>query len=101
MSLIKPAPRQPYRSTLGIDVEILESCMDAGLKGLMISELSRKTNLSHNAVINNCSRLIEAGLMNSVRTDKHNIFMINEKGIKFFHEIQRFQDKVKELNLRY
>lgn len=101
LSLIKPVPKQEHRSSLGIDKEILETCMDAGINGIPITELTRKTGTSNKSARQNCSRLVEAGLLNSIRTERNYIFVINENGIRFVQEIQRFYDAVQALNLRY
>jgi predicted transcriptional regulator len=75
--------------------------MDGGIKGVLASEVSRKANLSYDAVVHNCTRLINAGLIKTVRYKRYYIFIITEKGIKFFQEFQRFQDAIKDLNIRY
>jgi len=93
--------KQQYRSTLSITGEILEVCLDAGLEGILVSEISRKANLSYNAVIENCTKLIDAGLVRSFRNKRYYVFSITEKGIKFFKEFERFKDMIKELNIRF
>ncbi len=90
-----------YRSTLGIIRDILQACMDSGMQGTLISEISRKANLSHYAALGNCRRLALAGLLVAIRTKRNNIFAITEKGIKFYREFQRFHEIAKELKIRY
>jgi predicted transcriptional regulator len=89
------------RAPLGVFKDILEAVMDAGIEGMIISKISRKANLSHDAAILNCQKLTEAGLLQSLRIRRNYIFMITEKGIRFFHEFQKFHDTIKELNVRY
>jgi predicted transcriptional regulator len=101
MSLTKPLLKQQKRSILGITRDILQACMDAGIEGILASGISRKANLSYNAVIQNCKELIRAGLIKSIRMERCYIFVITEKGIVFFQEFQKFQDAIKELNIRY
>jgi len=38
-----------------------------------------------------CERLISAGLIESVKNQRNRVFMITEKGLKFFQEFKRFQ----------
>ncbi len=90
-----------YRSVLGITHEILEACTEAGLDGIMISEISLRANLSYRQVTANCERLTDAAMLRDVRNGRTHVYIITEKGILFFREFQRFQDTVKELNIRY
>jgi len=107
MSLIKYAfykmhmSKQQYRSEMGIIADILGVTMDGGIQGVIVSAISRRANLSHYAVLEKCQKLIEAGLVESMRAERNRIFRITEKGIRFFQEFQRFQNIVQGLNLRY
>jgi predicted transcriptional regulator len=107
MSLIKHASytmsmsKQQYRSEMGIIADILGVTMDGGLQGVIISAISRRANLSHYAVLEKCQKLIDAGLVESMKDDRNRLFKITEKGIRFFQEFQRFQGVVQGLNLRY
>jgi predicted transcriptional regulator len=93
--------KQQYRSEMGIIADILGVTMDGGTQGVIVSAISRRANLSHYAVLEKCQKLIDAGLVNSMKDDRNRLFVITEKGIRFFHEFQRFQDIVQTMNLRY
>ncbi len=93
--------RHQYRTSLGITFDILEACMDAGINGILISRVSQKANLSHNAVVCNCQRLVDAGVITDSRTKRKYSFTITEKGIQLYNELKRFQDTIKEINIRY
>ncbi|MDE1862243.1 MAG: transcriptional regulator [Thaumarchaeota archaeon] len=97
----QPILKVQYRSSLGIMHDILHACMDGGLEGVLISEISRKANLSHLAALQNLQRLVHAGLARSIRTERNSIFVITEKGIKFYREFQKFQAIAQELKIRY
>ena len=86
---------------MGIIADILGVTMDGGIEGVIVSAISRKANLSHYAVLEKCQKLIDAGLVESMRADRNRLFRITEKGIRFFQEFQRFQGVVQGLNLRY
>lgn len=101
MSSGKTFLKQQSRSTLGITGDILQACIDAGLDGILVSEISLKANLSYTAVMKNCKKLIDAGLVRSVRNKRCYIFIITEKGIRFFREFQKFQDVIRELNIKF
>ncbi|MGI0087040.1 MAG: winged helix-turn-helix domain-containing protein [Nitrosotalea sp.] len=93
--------KQQYRSEMGIIADILGVTMDGGIQGVIVSAISRRANLSHYAVLEKCQKLIDAGLVESMKDERNRLFKITEKGIRFFQEFQRFQGVVQGLNLRY
>lgn len=93
--------KQQYRSEMGIMADILGVTMDGGTQGVIVSAISRRANLSHYAVLDKCQKLIDAGLVGSMKDNRNRLFMITEKGIRFFQEFQRFQSLVQSMNLRY
>jgi predicted transcriptional regulator len=93
--------KQQYRSEMGIMADILGVTMDGGIQGVIVSAISRRANLSHYAVLDKCQKLIDAGLVDSMKDNRNRLFMITEKGIRFFQEFQRFQSLVQSMNLRY
>ena len=86
---------------MGIIADILNVAMEGGCQGVIISAISRRANLSHYAVLEKCQKLIDAGLVESMKEDRNRLYKITEKGIQFFQEFQRFQGVVQVLNLRY
>ncbi|KAG0511488.1 MAG: hypothetical protein NPMRD1_160018 [Nitrosopumilales archaeon] len=93
--------KQQYRSEMGIMGDILDVTMEGGRNGVIVSAISRKANLSHYAVLDKCEKLVEAGLVDSVKNDRNRLFMMTEKGVRFFQEFRRFQSLVESMNLRY
>jgi len=93
--------KQQYRSEMGIIADILGVTMDGGTQGVIVSAISRRANLSHYAVLEKCQKLIDAGLVDSMKDNRNRLFVITEKGIRFFQEFQRFQNIVQMMNLRY
>jgi predicted transcriptional regulator len=93
--------KQQYRSEMGIIADILGVTMDGGRQGVIVSAISRRANLSHYAVLEKCQKLIDAGLVESMKDNRNRLFVITEKGIRFFQEFQRFQNIVQAMNLRY
>ena len=86
---------------MGIIGDILDVTMQGGRKGVIVSTISRKANLSYYAVLDKCERLISAGLVESTKNDRNRIFRITEKGLQFIQEFRRFQSLVESMNLRY
>jgi len=74
---------------------------DSILYHVIVSAISRKANLSHYAVLDKCEKLINAGLMESARTNRNRLFKITEKGLGFIQEFQKFQSLIESMNLRY
>ena len=93
--------KQQYRSEMGIMGDILDVTMDGGRNGVIVSAISRKANLSHYAVLEKCQKLVEAGLVESVKNDRNRVYLMTEKGVRFFQEFRRFQSLVESMNLRY
>ncbi len=89
------------RSQMAIIGDILDVTMQGGRKGVIVSTISRKANMSYYAVLDKCERLISAGLVESTKNDRNRIFRITEKGLQFFQEFRRFQSLVESMNLRY
>lgn len=99
-SVNMPFARQ-HRSSLGITWDILQACIDAGINGIPVFKISQKANLSHGVVVENCKRLTDAEMIETSKINRKYIFSITEKGIKFFHELKKFQDIAREINIRY
>ena len=86
---------------MGIMGDILDVTADGGRDGIIVSAISRKANLSHYAVLDKCEKLVEAGLVESIKNERNRVFQITEKGLEFFQEFKRFQGLVESMNLRY
>ena len=68
--------------------DILDVTADGGRDGIIVSAISRKANLSHYAVLDKCEKLVEAGLVESVKNDRNRVFQITDKGLSFLPRIQ-------------
>ena len=86
---------------MGIIADILGVTVDGGTQGVIVSAISRRANLSHYAVLEKCQKLIDAGLVESMRAERNRLFRVTEKGIKFLQEFQRFQGFMLGFDLRY
>lgn len=93
--------KQQYRSELGIVSDILCIAMESGRQGVIISSISRRANLSHYAAMEKCQKLIDSGLMDSTNNDGNRSFIITEKGIRFFQEMQKFLEIAQSIKVRY
>ncbi len=93
--------KQQYRSELGMVSEVLQITMECGMQGAIISSIARRANLSHYTAMEKCQKLIEFGLMESRTDKKSRSFVITEKGIKFYQEMQKFLEIAQEIKIRY
>lgn len=90
-----------YRSKMAQMHEILAIISYEGKNGTNVSNIAHKANLSHQTVIESCMQLIEAGLVEQHLNKRNRIFQMTDKGRMFFKEIDRFQNIVCSLNLKY
>jgi len=74
--------------------------MEYGTQGTIISKIARASNLSHYTAVEKCQKLISFGLMESRKYNRDQIFIITEKGIQFFRELQRFEEYIQALKIR-
>ncbi len=93
--------KQQYRSEMGIMGDILNVTAEGGRDGVIVSVISRRANLSHNAVMEKCEKLVSAGLIESLKNDRNRVFLLTSRGLEFFQEFKRFEDLIRGLNLRY
>jgi len=85
---------------MGMISKILQTTMEYGTQGTIISKIARASNLSHNVAVEKCQKLISFGLMESRKYKQGQIFTITEKGIRFFRELQRFEEYLQALKIR-
>jgi predicted transcriptional regulator len=93
--------KQQYRSEMGMISDVLGVAMDCGMQGAIISSISRKANLSHYSAIEKCQKLVGFGLLESVINKRSRTFIITEKGIQFFAEMQKFIEIAQAVKIRY
>lgn len=86
--------KQHYRTEMRMISEILQTVMEQGDKGTIITSIGRVSNLSHYTAVEKCQKLINFGLMKSRKGKRGQIFTITEKGIQFFNELQRFEEYI-------
>ena len=93
--------KHQYRSEIGIISDVLDVIMDRGQQGEIISTIARKANLSHHTTLEKCKKLEGFGLIESSNNMKNRIYIITEKGIQFFQEMQKFIEVVQVVKIRY
>ena len=79
-----------YRSSNQILCELLEETQNSGQCGIQITSLCQKGNLAHGRLRTFLSKLTSSGLVNQIKFDGKNTFVITEKGILFLKEYTKF-----------
>ncbi len=90
-------PKHQYSAEIGIISDILRVMLDYGRHGAIISSISRRANLSHYTATEKCQKLIDFGLVKSTNDEGNHTFIITEKGIQFFQEMQKFIETAQEI----
>ena len=93
--------KQQYRTEMGIISDILRVTMDCGRQGAIISYVARSANLSHYTAIEKCQKLVDFGVIESTIDKRNRTYIITEKGIQFFQEMQKFIAIVQAVKIRY
>ena len=92
--------KQQYRAEIGVISDVLQTTMEYGTQGTGISSIARASNLSHYTAVEKCQKLIDFGLMESKEEKRGHTFIITEKGIQFFRELQKFKEYIQALKIR-
>ena len=79
-----------YRSSNQILCELLTETQNSGQYGIKITSLCQKGNLAHGRLRIFLSKLTSSGLVNQIKFDGKNTFVITEKGILFLEEYTKF-----------
>ncbi|MDA7952579.1 MAG: transcriptional regulator [Nitrosopumilus sp.] len=93
--------RHGYRSGMGILGDILDAAADRGTGGAYVSQISRRANISHCAVVEKCGRLEEAGLVAVRREKNRRAYLVTEAGLHFRREFNEFREMVAAMELRH
>ena len=81
-----------YRNSMQIMCTVLENVDYAGTEGLAVTQIIRKSNLSHSRLQKLIENLTGSGLINRIEYDKKSTFVITEKGRLFLDEYKKFSD---------
>ena len=92
--------RQQYRTEIRILSDVLYVVMNHGRSGAIISSIGREANLSHDVAIEKCKRLEEAGLLEPFNDGRNRTFIVTEKGIHFYEQLEKFLEIVNEVKIR-
>ena len=89
-----------YRTGTGIMMDVLNIVKEHGMDGAKISEISRRANISHYAVLEKCQKMINAELLRSITNKRSHIYIITEKGIMFVQQMEKFLTMIQAIGIR-
>ena len=81
-----------YRNAPQIFCDVLAVAQNSGQSGIAITPLCQKGNLSHSRLRNILVKLTGSGLINEIKFDGKNTFVITQKGRMFLEQYQKFHD---------
>lgn len=91
--------KQQYRSEFVVISDVLRVIAEYGRQGTIITTIARRANLSHYAAIDRCQNFIDSGLIESKIYKHGHIFVITEKGMQFFIELEKFRETIQAMNI--
>ena len=87
-----PLTKTSYRNSTRIVCDLLTITQCTDRNGIAVTSLCQKSNLSHGRLQNFLTTLTGSGLINQIKFDGKNTFVITEKGKLFLEEYNRFHE---------
>jgi len=88
-----------YRNSLQITGSILEATKNKGRDGIQVTTLMTGANLPHPRLTKFLHNLCGTGLINKIKFDGKNTYVITEKGIQYLDHYQKFADIAESFGL--
>jgi len=81
-----------YRNSTQIVCDLLVATKECGCEGIKTTALLSKSNLNHGRMQTFLSTLTGSGLVNQIKFDGKNTFVITPKGKLFLEEYNKFHE---------
>ena len=88
-----------YRNSTQIVCDLLVATKECGQEGIKTTALLSRSNLSHGRMRTFLSTLTGSGLINQIKFDGKNTFVITPKGKLFLEEYNRFHELANSFGL--
>ena len=88
-----------YRATTQIVADLLDATEQSGQKGIKITHLLSKANISHSRLSTFIENLIGVGLINKIEFDGRNTFVITQKGKDYLESYKKFSSIAESFGL--
>ena len=88
-----------YRHHQQILADVLLITQDANRTGIPVTKLCHKSNISHGRLRNLLITLTGSGLVNQIKFDGKNTFVITEKGSQYLEQYKKFSEIAESMGL--
>ena len=94
-----PLTKTTYRNSTRIVCDLLTITQCTDRNGIAVTSLCQKSNLSHGRLQNLLATLTGSGLINQIKFDGKNTFVITEKGKLFLEEYKKYHEFASSIGL--
>jgi len=88
-----------YRHHQQILADVLLITQDANRNGIAVTKLCTKSNISHGRLRSLLTTLTGSGLVNQIKFDGKNTFVITEKGSQYLEQYKKFSEIAESMGL--
>ena len=88
-----------YRFHMQIVADLLTATYESGQDGIKTTQLLKKTNLSHSRFTKFIENLTGASLINKIKYDGKNTFVITPKGTQYLESYEKFANFAESFGL--
>ena len=88
-----------YRHHQQILADVLLITQDANRNGVGVTKLCTKSNISHGRLRSLLTTLTGSGLVNQIKFDGKNTFVITEKGSQYLEQYKKFSEIAESMGL--
>ena len=94
-----PLTKTTYRNSTRIVCDLLTITQCTDRNGIAVTSLCQKSNLSHGRLQNFLATLTGSGLINQIKFDGKNTFVITEKGSQYLEQYKKFSEIAESMGL--
>ena len=88
-----------YRHHQQILADVLLITQDVNRNGIAVTKLCTKSNISHGRLRSLLATLTGSGLVNQIKFDGRNTFVITEKGSQYLEQYKKFSEIAESMGL--
>lgn len=88
-----------YRHHQQILADVLLITQDANRNGIAVTKLCTKSNISHGRLRSLLTTLTSSGLVNQIKYDGRNVFVITPKGSQYLEQYKKFSEIAESMGL--
>ncbi len=89
-----------YRNSVKIVGDVLQIADESGMRGVNLTSLLRKANLSYSRLSSVATKLMQAGLIDEQIQEGQRIYVITSRGREYLHRYQQFAEMADSFGLK-